>query len=283
MDKSLEQIETFWNDNLCGNHFVNAPYPSREFFEEYRTFRYKKTHHLNSYIDWASAKGRDVLEVGLGIGADGTRWAKHASTYTGVDLTDEAVHATNKHLQLLGLDKTGKAVKGNAEKLQFDDAQFDIVYSHGVLHHTDNIKITFNEINRVLKKDGQFIVMLYAKQSFNYWLRIQVWFRVRFLIALILNLFNINQSDLWKNHVRNFKKKGWAYFSWNDWPHHCTDGPDCDVANIYTRKEVKKMLSEAGFKVQEMKQAHFPAGLSEKTEQKLASFMGFHLITWAKK
>lgn len=281
MSKTVQQIEEFWNVNLCGHHFVKAPYPSKEFFEQYTEFRYKKTHHLNTYIDWSAAKDKDVLEVGLGIGADATRWGKNAKSYTGVDLTDEAVHATQAHFNLLGLK--GKIIKGNAEQLELPDNSFDLVYSHGVLHHTTHIDRTFSEINRVLRSNGEFIVMLYCKQSFNYWIRIQLWFRFRFLIALLFDILGKKQSDLWKGHLNNFRKKGWKYFGWSEWYHHCTDGPDCEIANIYTRSEVKKMLGKAGFKVEKMKQAHFPAGLPPKIEQKIASAMGFHLIAWAKK
>lgn len=281
MSKIIEQVESFWNKNLCGHHFVNAPYLSKEFFEQYSVFRYKKTHHLNSYIDWESAKGKDVLEIGLGIGADGTRWAKYAASYTGIDLTEEAVHATQIHLQLLNL--IGEVKKGNAEQLDFKNEKFDIIYSHGVLHHTENIETAFNEINRVLKKNGHLIIMLYCKQSFNYWIRIQAWFRIRFLLALLLFKLNIKQQGLWKNHINNFRKKGWNYFTWDEWPHHCTDGPDCEIANIYTRNEVKALLSKGGFNVNRMKQAHFPVGLPKKLEQVIGRIMGFHLIVWAVK
>ena len=180
MTKTVEQIEDFWNVNLCGHHFVKAAYPTKEFFEQYTQFRYKKTHHLDTYIDWAGAKDKDVLEIGLGIGADATRWGKNAKSYTGVDLTEEAVHATQTHFNLLGLK--GNIIKGNAEELPLPDKSFDIVYSHGVLHHTTHIDRTFKHINRVLRDNGEFIVMLYAKQSFNYWVRIQIWFRIRFYV-----------------------------------------------------------------------------------------------------
>src|SRR4030042_3588992 len=153
VDNRMKQIEEFWNDNLCGQHFISAKYPSKEFFEQYRKLRYKKEHHLNEIIDWESAKNKDVLEIGLGIGADGTRWAGHANSYTGIDITDESVAAANSHLRILGLK--GNILKGNAESLPFEDNKFDIVYSHGVLHHTPDIKKALKEIYRVLRPDGE--------------------------------------------------------------------------------------------------------------------------------
>ena len=281
MEENLKSVEAFWNANLCGKHFINAKYPSKEFFQQYRNFRYKKAHHLNNYINWESALGKNVLEIGLGVGADGTRWARYAQSYTGVDLTNEAVVATREHLDKLGLK--GTIVQGNSEALDFQDNSFDIVYSHGVLHHTINIKRALKEVHRVLRGDGQFIIMLYSKRSFNYWIRIQFYFRLRFLMEVLKARLGLTIKNPWHGHYHNLQKKGWRYFSWKEWPHHCTDGTDCDIANIYTTKEIEKMLNTAGFKITRIKKAHFPVGLSPQLEQVFAKHLGFHQFVWATK
>jgi ubiquinone/menaquinone biosynthesis C-methylase UbiE len=282
INTDLKQIEEFWNANLCGKQFVDAKFPSAEFFKRYREFRYRKTHHLNRYINWESAKGKDVLEIGLGIGADATRWASNAVSYTGIDLTREAVEATKIHLSHLGLK--GEVKQGNAERMEFRESSFDVVYSHGVLHHTAHIEKTFSEIHRVLKPRGEFIVMLYAKDSFNYWIRIQVYFRLRLLFEILRNRIGLSSKGNWALHVKNFKNDGWTYLSWRNFPHHCTDGPDCYVANIYYYSEMKKMLEKAGFTVIKHKKAHFPLGGNfPRFERLLGSIMGFHQIIWLKK
>ena len=278
----LRQIEEFWNANLCGKQFVDAKFPSPEFFERYRNFRYHKTHHLNKYIDWKSAKGKSVLEIGLGIGADATRWAKEAASYRGIDLTKEAVEATKIHFSHLGL--SGKVEQGNAEAIHFSDSSFDIVYSHGVLHHTENIERTFSEIHRVLKPGGEFIVMLYSKGSFNYWFRIQFYFRHRLLFEILKNSVGISSKGNWALHMKNFRKDGWTYLSWKNFPHHCTDGPDCYVANIYWLSEMREMLERAGFKIEKHNKAHFPLGAKFPAfERFLGSMMGFHQLIWLRK
>lgn len=281
-NEELKKVEKFWNENLCGKQFVNAKFPSKEFFALYRYFRYKKTHHLSHYIDWKAAEGKEVLEIGLGIGADGARWAEHANSYTGVDLTQEAVRATKIHFEHLGLK--GTIVQGNAETLDLPSGYFDIVYSHGVLHHTANIVKTFHEINRVLKKNGQFIVMLYSKGSFNYWFRIQFYFRLRLLFEIFKNKLGNTPKENWALHIKNFRKQGWDYLSWKKFPHHCTDGPDCSIANIYYQIEIKKMLEATGFKIEKMRKAHFPIGhVFPKLERFLGKYVGFHQLVWARK
>ncbi len=279
---SISQVEEFWNNNLCGNHFVKSRFPTNEFFNEYRNFRYKKTHHLLKYIDWQSAKNKDVLEIGLGIGADGTLWAKYAKSYTGVDLTQEAVIATQMHFEALNLK--GNIFQANAENLPIEDEFFDIVYSHGVLHHTTNITNAFKEIYRVLRTKGTFIVMLYAKGSFNYWIRIQLYFRIRFLVELLKNKSGFRSNATWLNHIKNFRSQGWSYISWNKFPHHCTDGPDCEIANIYYKREVVKLLESCGFKIIKYNKAHFPIGSRfPEFERFIAGYIGFHQIFWVNK
>ncbi len=280
--EELKRVEEFWNANLCGKQFVDAKFPSKEFYALYRDFRYKKTHHLDKYVDWKSAKGKDVLEIGLGIGADATRWATHAKSYTGVDLTNEAVVATKTHFEHLNLKGTIK--QGNAEALDLPADSFDIVYSHGVLHHTDNIENTFREVYRVLRNNGQFIVMLYSKGSFNYWFRIQFYFRLRLIFEIFKNKIGLKSKGNWALHIKNFKAYGWTYLSWKNFPHRCTDGPDCTIANIYYLNEMTSMLKKAGFKIEQTKKAHFPiGGYFPKLERALGSFMGFHQLIWARK
>lgn len=280
--EELKGVEAFWNAHLCGRQFVDAKFPSKEFFEHYRDFRYKKTHHLDTYINWESAKGKSVLEIGLGIGADGSRWATHADSYTGVDLTEEAVLATKIHLEHLGLK--GHVVQGNAEALVLPSSHFDIVYSHGVLHHTTHIEKTFSEVNRVLKQNGQFIVMLYAKGSFNYWIRIQLYFRARLWFELLKNKLGGNSKGDWALHVKNYRKEGSDYLSWKNFPHRCTDGPDCTIANIYYQREMISLLENAGFEIEKMKKAHFPVGGQfPALERFVGRIIGFHQIIWARK
>lgn len=277
-----KKVEEFWNNNLCGSHFIRAKYPSKEFFEQYREYRYAKEHHLQDLIDWHSAQNKDILEIGLGVGADGTQWARFAKSYTGVDLTNEAVIATKLHLRILDLN--GTVVKGNAECLPFADQSFDIVYSHGVLHHTSSIEQAMYEVYRVLKPNGQLILMLYSKNSFNYWLRIQFYFRAMFLFSLIKNNLRLKVDEPWRSHIQNYQKLGWSYFSWRTWPHHCTDGPNCEIANIYYWREIKDLLNTAKFRIIRKHKAHFPIGLKNKfLEQFLAKYLGFFQFIWATK
>lgn len=274
--KEIEKIKEYWEDSLCGAHFVKDEKLTKAFFENYTTYRYQKEHHLLDIVDWESAKGKDVLEIGLGIGADSVRWGRNAGTYTGIDLTHEAVRTTKIHFETMELE--GAIMQGNAEHLPFEDNSFDIVYSHGVLHHTENIDNTFEQISRVLKANGKFIIMLYTKDSFNYWIRIQLYFRSRFFLELIKQQFGLKNNKTWSEHIANFKTMGWKYISWNEFPHHCTDGPNCTTAYIYYKKEIADKLAKHGLVVNSSCKTHFPVWGGKrfvKLETALAKKLGF--------
>jgi len=68
----------------------------------------------------------------------------------------------------------GNFQEANAEKLPFDDAEFDCVCSMGVLHHVPNTAQAVAEIQRVLKPGGRLIVMMYYRNSLLYRWRFQI-------------------------------------------------------------------------------------------------------------
>src|SRR5712664_3366938 len=154
-----ERVRAFWQANPCGTKFADAEPGSRRFYELVEAHRYQKEWHIPQAADFAGSRGLRVLEIGCGLGTDGTQFAKAGADYTGVDLTDAAVELARKNFELLGL--RGDFRTADAENLDFADETFDLVYSHGVLHHTPDIEAAVNEIHRVLKPDGRAIVMLY--------------------------------------------------------------------------------------------------------------------------
>jgi len=55
----------------------------------------------------------------------------------------------------------------DAESLPFEDNYFDIVYSWGVIHHSEDTEKIIKEILRVLKPGGKFLGMIYHRRSLH--------------------------------------------------------------------------------------------------------------------
>src|SRR5437870_7128851 len=158
-----ERVREFWQADPCGTKFSDAETGTLEFFERIEAHRYAKEWHIPDAADFTGARGLRVLEIGCGLGTDGAQFAKAGADYTGVDLTDAAVDLARKRFELFGLP--GEFRVADAESLDFADESFDLVYSHGVLHHTPDIARAVREIHRVLKPEGRAIVMLYHRDK----------------------------------------------------------------------------------------------------------------------
>src|SRR4030095_4555668 len=156
-----ERVRLFWQEHPCGTKFADAPPGSRRFYELVEQHRYSKEWHIPVAADFASTKGLRVLEIGCGLGTDGAQFAQAGADYTGIDLTDAAIELARKRFELFNLSGTFQT--DDAERLSFPNESFDLVYSHGVLHHTPDIKAAIAEIHRVLRSGGRAEVMLYHR------------------------------------------------------------------------------------------------------------------------
>ena len=302
-NETTRQIEAFWGTEACGAHFVSDQLRGADFYEEYRRFRYETEWHIRELVPFSEARGKRVLEIGCGNGADGVLFAMNGADYVGVDLTSAAVEATRAHFEALNLH--GEFRIEDAQRLSFADASFDIVYSYGVLHHTSNPEHAIAEVHRVLKPGGRAIVMLYNKQSFNYRVRIMLYMRLRVLLKIFSRVGRINSdkasigsagsgmrgnadAGLWLAHYRNFLRDGWGYLRADRFVHHATDGPDCPYAYAYTKSDVQRMFSR--FSDVRTSVAHFPLRkyrlgrlIPFFAERLLASRIGWYVMIFARK
>src|SRR5260221_465865 len=269
---TVKTVHSFWNTEACDTHVVKRACGDADFYERFREQRYRTQWHIPLLVPFADAKGKQVLEIGTGNGADGVMFAINGGIYTGVDLTEAALEATRKHFQVLGL--SGTFQKENAEQLSFASESFDIVYSHGVLHHTPDTQATIDEVFRVLKPQGRAIIMLYHKHSFNYYIRILAYMRLRVFLKicsrlgswkrdreqarsdLMIGLRGNQDRKVWEFHYRNFLMDGWGYLRARHFVHHCTDGPECPIAFTFSQREARRLFAK--FPALEMKVAHLP-------------------------
>ncbi len=151
----------FWNANPCDGQ-AN--------YEQRAQFRYRKDPWLLDVLDRIAAEHHNVLEAGCGQGTDGLTLCSKlqlGSKYTGVDLSDESLaRARAAQAELTGKLNVKPGFQAeNAERLSFEDGQFDCVLSVGALHHTADTKRAIAEVRRVLSPGGIAYVMLYRRVS----------------------------------------------------------------------------------------------------------------------
>lgn len=287
--KNVEQVQEFWNANPCGAHFIKgAAFGTPDFFQRYAEFRYKSEFHLNDLVPFNQYDGKELLEIGCGLGTDGARFARNGAVYTGVDLTEAAVKATELQFDILGLSGTFN-VQNAEQMVDLQNESFDLVYSHGVLHHSPSITKALSEIHRVLKPKGEIIIMLYHKHSFNYYVRILGYKRLQVLLYILLRQYlpqRWRRDDL-ELHYQNYASLGRSYLSVKEFPHHCADGPECPIANSYTKREVRQLF-EPYFTNLRFAVAHFPIHntirfFPKRLEQALASRLGWYLFIYGEK
>jgi ubiquinone/menaquinone biosynthesis C-methylase UbiE len=234
-------IQSFWEKFPCGDSQVgglerfSADY--NDFFNQYDAYRYDKESHILRCLDRLEFAGKELLEIGLGQGADSEQLIRRGANWSGLDLTPESVSRVQTRLDLRGLDY--QAVKqGSVLSIPYDSKCFDIVFSHGVLHHVPQILAAQREIHRVLKPDGELIVMVYAKYSLNYLLSISTLRRVG-LLALALG--NIRIDGIYDSHLENAKSMGlFRYLSMKNFIHRNTDGPLNPYSKVYSLTDIKR-------------------------------------------
>ena len=99
-------------------------------------------------------KNKQILDVGAGNGRLSLKLAKLGAEVTSLDVSNEML---NK-LKIKKLKLKITTVIGEAENLLFDNDSFDIVVATFLIVHLKDLRMFFNEVYRVLKPGGLFLV-----------------------------------------------------------------------------------------------------------------------------
>lgn len=160
------EVRKYWEAQPCGTGdavTLEAAAHTKEWYERIEEHRYRLEPYIHAVAQFSRYHGKQVLEIGVGAGTDHLQWARAGAVCAGVDLTDAAITITRERLALYGLESTLQRL--DAETLPFADASFDVVYSWGVIHHSEHPPAIVSEVRRVLRPGGVFIGMVYARHS----------------------------------------------------------------------------------------------------------------------
>lgn len=156
------QAQATWNNRACGtlSSSENLAAGTPETFERLAKRRYERDDPwVPLVLDFPSMKDKDVLEIGHGQGCDLIHAAMAGARVHGIDLTPNHHEICKRYFAAFNLP--ADLHLGNAGDVPFKSESMDLVYSLGVLHHTDNTVRCISEAYRVLKPGGTFKMALY--------------------------------------------------------------------------------------------------------------------------
>jgi len=210
-------IRAYWEAEACGTRYADTAAARKDYFDQIEKARYELEPYIPEFARFARAKGKRVLEIGVGAGTDFHQWVKNGAVATGIDLTDRAIELTRERLALNGHDPARVDLRrADAEKLPFESNTFDIVYSWGVLHVPPNPPRAFAEAYRVIKPGGELRAMVYHLHSWTTWM-------------------------LW---VRHALLGGHPFRTPREVVFEQLESPG---THVYTRDEAKRLAEKAGF------------------------------------
>jgi ubiquinone/menaquinone biosynthesis C-methylase UbiE len=162
MQLDKDAVRRYWDAAPCGTPDVATTEEARR-FRELERIRYEREPFIERFARFADARGKKLLEVGVGAGTDHLQFVRAGAICTGVDLSQVSLETTKRRIAAEGLASDLRV--SDAENLPFADGTFDLVYSWGVIHHTPDTPRAAREILRVLRPGGRFCVMVYNRHS----------------------------------------------------------------------------------------------------------------------
>jgi ubiquinone/menaquinone biosynthesis C-methylase UbiE len=171
-----DDVKNFWNNASCGEDLYLKGDNLRDAFNKQANSRYTLEPYILHFLNFPETRNKNLLEIGVGLGADHQQLAMKGLQMYGIDLTERAINFTRERLDLFSLKS--ELFVTDAENLPFVNDKFDYIYSWGVIHHSPNTNIAVKEIYRVLKNGGEARIMIYHKYSFVGYM---LWFRYALL------------------------------------------------------------------------------------------------------
>ncbi len=101
-----------------------------------------------------------ALEIGPGPGYIGLEWLKCTSNtiLNGLDISSEIIKIADRNAAEYGLSDRVEYKQGSGSEIPFDDNYFDAVFTYDSLHEWSQPGETLNEIYRVLKPGGRYLI-----------------------------------------------------------------------------------------------------------------------------
>lgn len=100
-----------------------------------------------------------IIDIGCGQGQDSRYFSEHGYDVVGIDFSENGINLAKQKSESSKIDFE---VMDISEPLSFEDASFDVVYSHLAVHYfnSEKTKQIFRELSRILKIGGILAVFV---------------------------------------------------------------------------------------------------------------------------
>lgn len=120
---------------------------------------FNRTDIIDQIVLKSNVKQNDmVLDLACGTGIITKSIANKSKSIYAVDITDKMVSVTKEMCESEEFNHI-HVLKGNAEKLNFQNDFFDLIITRLSIHHFKNPDIVIKEMKRVLKDSGRIIIV----------------------------------------------------------------------------------------------------------------------------
>ena len=176
--------------------YEENPFPSYEGLEEFGALVHKGRHNpFTSKLLDAIGYNQLVLECGCGTGQLSHYLQLNNNHVLGVDMTINSLALALEHKMRNRLPRSAFA-QMNIFDLAVKDASFDVVISHGVLHHTYDARKAFSCVARKVKPGGIVMVGLYSSYA-----RVMTWLRSK-----LIGVFGNRIDYVVRNQIHDARK-----------------------------------------------------------------------------
>ena len=100
-------------------------------------------------VDLGSGRGNDVIRLAEEVGGEGFVF--------GIDISEGMIAKAKANLEKFEVENA-KILQSELEKLPLDDNSVNLVISNCTINHAADKQAVWNEIFRILKPDGRFVV-----------------------------------------------------------------------------------------------------------------------------
>jgi arsenite methyltransferase len=100
-------------------------------------------------VDLGSGRGTDVIRMAEAVGSQGYAY--------GLDISDGMLEKARQNAAKFGISNV-RFIRSELEKLELPDQTADLVISNCTLNHASDKQAVWNEIHRILKKGGRFVI-----------------------------------------------------------------------------------------------------------------------------